>query len=180
MMKKISKWCFFLLYFFLAKHLPVSNYPLGKVGRWLRLQCCKRLFRKCGPGVNVERGADFLFGDTIEIGARSGIGVDAWIRAELSIGRDVMMGPGVMIYGRYHNYQDTCIPMMDQGMAEYRPIIVDDDVWIGARAILLQGISIGKGSIIGAGAVVTRDVPPYSVVVGNPARVIRVRTRNHA
>ena len=62
-----------------------------------------------------------------------------------------------------------------QGYKEYPPVRIEDDVWIGARAIILAGITIGKGAIIGAGAVVTKDVSPYAICVGNPARVIKYR-----
>ncbi len=174
-MKKLNKWFFFAVYYYIARKLPISNYPGGKLGKHLRYITCKHLFRKCGRNVNIERGADFLFGDTIEIGDRSGIGVDAWIRADLVIGNDVMMGPQVIIYGKYHNFERTDIPMMDQGMAEYRKILIEDDVWIGARAIILQNLKIGRGSIIAAGSVVTKDVPPYAVVAGNPARIVKSR-----
>jgi maltose O-acetyltransferase len=176
LLRKTRKWLFFLLYYFLAKHLPVSCYPGGRLGKQLRYICIRNLFKKSGAEVNVESGADFLFGDTIEIGSRSGIGVDAWIRAELVIGNDVMMGPGVIIYGRYHNCERIDIPMNKQGMGNYSPINIEDDVWIGARAIILKGVHVGRGAIIGAGAVVTKDVPPYSIIAGNPARVIRKRT----
>ena len=175
LLKKIRKWLFFLLYCFVAKHLPVSCNPGGRLGKHLRYLCSRNLLKKCGTEVNVESGADFLFGDTIEIGNRSGIGVDAWIRAELVIGNDVMMGPGVIIYGRYHNYERIDIPMNKQGMGDYSPVIIEDDVWIGARAIILKGVTIGKGSIIGAGSVVTKSVAPYAIVAGNPSRVIGKR-----
>jgi maltose O-acetyltransferase len=65
--------------------------------------------------------------------------------------------------------------MSEQGMTEDMPVTIGDDVWIGARAILLPGITINSGSIVGAGAVVTKDVPPGSIVAGNPARVVRYR-----
>jgi len=123
----------------------------------------------------VEKGADFKYGNTISIGNRSGLGVDAWIRADLTIGDDVMMGPRCMIYGKYHNVARTDIPMMDQGMGDYDPIVIEDDVWIGANVTILKGVRIGKGSIIGAAAVVTKSVDPYSIVGGNPARLIRSR-----
>jgi len=174
-LKKIKRWCCFLLYYYFARILPVSSYPGGKIGKKVRYLLCRRMFRKCGRDVNVEHGADFGFGTTIEIGNRSGIGVDAWIRADLVIGDDVMMGPQAVIYGRYHKYDRTDIPMMNQGMGEFDPIVIEDDVWIGIRVIILKGVRIGKGAIIGAGAVVTGDVPAYSVVVGNPAKVIKRR-----
>lgn len=153
----------------------MSGYPIGRVGKWLRYQCCRRLFKRCGTDVNVEKGADFLFGDTIEIGNRSGVGVDAWIRAEVVIGNDVMMGPRVTIYGRYHNFDRVDIPMVEQGMGVYEKILIEDDVWIGAGVIILRGVKIGKGSIIGAGSVVIKSVPPYAIVSGNPAKIIRKR-----
>jgi len=67
------------------------------------------------------------------------------------------------------------IPMNRQGWSEDRPVCIEDDVWIGSRVILLPGVRIGKGSIVGAGSVVTRDVEPYAIVAGNPARKIRSR-----
>jgi maltose O-acetyltransferase len=65
--------------------------------------------------------------------------------------------------------------MNKQGIDVERPIVIDDDVWIGARVIILPGVHIGTGAVIGAGAVVTKDVPAYAVVGGNPARVIKMR-----
>lgn len=87
------------------------------------------------------------------------------------------MGPDVMILSRRHEIGRVDIPMALQGEAEARRVVVEDDVWIGARVIVLAGVRIGRGSVLGAGAVVARDVPPLSVVVGNPARVIRTRRR---
>lgn len=172
---KIRKWIYFGLYYGVAKHLPISSYPLGRLGNKLRYLCCRNLFRRCGKAVNVEHGADFMFGETIEIGDRSGIGINAFIRADVSIGSNVMMGPRVTIYGRDHNVDRTDIPMMDQGMGSFEPIVIEDDVWIGANATILKGVRISRGSIVGSGAVVTKDVPPYSIVGGNPAKVIRSR-----
>lgn len=162
------------MYHFVASKLPVSNYPGGQFGKWLRGQLCRRLFRECGRAINVERGADFGTGSTISSGDRSGLGVDRWIRADLTIGRDVMMAPRVVIYGRDHVIDRTDIPMMDQGMGPSVPIVIEEDVWIGVAAIILKGVRIGKG------AVVTKDVPPHAIVGGNPAKVIRYRTANPA
>jgi len=174
-LKKQKKWFFFILYYFFARKLPVSNYPGGLVGKRLRYFTCKHLFRKCGKNVNIERGADFLFGNTIEIGDRSGIGVDSWIRADLVIGNDVMMGPQALIYGRYHKHERTDIPMNEQGMEDSKPITIEDDVWIGGRVTILRNVTIGKGSIVAAGSIVTKDVKPYSIVAGNPAKIIKSR-----
>lgn len=86
-----------------------------------------------------------------------------------------MMAPDVIIIGENHQFSRLDVPMRLQGYQEYPPVYIDDDVWIGARVIILPGITIGKGSILGAGSVVTKDVPPFSIVAGNPARIIRNR-----
>jgi len=86
-----------------------------------------------------------------------------------------MMGPYVIIIGENHVSSNREIPMRLQGYKKYPPVRIEDDVWIGARAIILPGIKIGKGAIIGSGAVVTKDVPPYAICAGNPARVIKYR-----
>jgi len=165
----------FVLYYFFARHLPVTSYPGGRSGQRLRRLFCSPLFRNCGKDINVEHGADFGTGATISIGDRSGLGVDSWIRADLDIGNDVMMGPRVVIYGRYHNFDRLDLTMREQGMSDFERIEIQDDVWIGACAIILRGVTIGTGAIVAAGSVVTRDVPPYAIVAGNPARFIRDR-----
>lgn len=175
MLKKIKRWLCFLIYYYFARVLPIGYYPGGKLaGKW-RYLLCRNLFRKCGKEVNIERGADFGGGENIEIGNRSGIGVDAWIRGEVIIGNNVMMGPQAIIYAKYHKFDRTDIPMRDQGMARSGKIVIEDDVWIGARVTILKDVTIGKGAIIGASAVVTKDVAPYSIVAGNPARIIKWR-----
>lgn len=86
------------------------------------------------------------------------------------------MGPSCTIIGMNHNTDRTDVPMIQQGYHAKVAPVIEDDVWIGAKKTILPGKRIGTGSIVAAGAVVTRDVPPFSVVGGNPARVIRQRT----
>jgi maltose O-acetyltransferase len=89
---------------------------------------------------------------------------------EVSIGHRVMIGPAVQIYTAAHPVEaKTRI----QGWEVAKPIAIEDNVWIGGGAVILPGVTIGRNAVVGAGAVVTRSVPPNVVVAGNPARVIR-------
>ena len=164
-------------YYGFAQHLPASYrfQPFGKFAKWCRALACKRLFRVCGRRVNVEQRANFYTGWEIELGDDSSLGIDCMIPYDLKVGKDVMMGPYVVIVGDSHEFSRIDIPMRLQGLKKYRPVRIEDDVWIGARTIILPGLTIGKGAIIGAGSVVTKDVPPYAICVGNPARVIKYR-----
>ena len=167
----------YIFYYGFAQHLPVSYrfQPFGKFGKWCRAVACKRLFRSCGQSVNVERGANFYTGWEVEVGDHSSLGVDCMVPYDLKVGKDVMMGPYVIIVGENHNFADRETPMRLQGYTKFPPVRIEDDVWIGARSIILPGLTIGKGSIIGAGSVVTKDVPPYAICAGNPARIIKYR-----
>ena len=112
--------------------------------------------------------------EQVTLGKRSGIGEDSIISGKVTIGDNVMIGPELMCYTTNHQIKRTDIPMIDQGFSEMYPIIIGDDVWIGSRVIILGG-KIGNGAVIGAGAVVTHDIPSNAVVGGNPAKVIKMR-----
>lgn len=91
------------------------------------------------------------------------------------IGKHVMMGPEVYIYTQNHDFSRMDIPMDQQGWSKERPVVIEDDVWIGSRVTILPGVVVGRGCVIGASAVVTKSCPPYSVVAGNPAKVVKLR-----
>ena len=91
----------------------------------------------------------------------------------ISLGDDVLLGSAVHIYVNNHDFRDPSVPVIDQGHCPPHPVVVERGAWVGAGAIILPGVSIGRNSVIGAGAIVTKDVPPFSVAVGNPARVIK-------
>jgi galactoside O-acetyltransferase len=115
-------------------------------------------------------------GATLGIGDNTVIGHYANLRpgGRMSIGCDVRIGQFVSVLGDNHRFDRTDVPIYQQG-EEPHDVTIEDNVWVGAQAVILPGIRIGTGSVIGAGAIVTRDVPPFSVAVGNPARVIRSR-----
>ncbi|MEA3423389.1 MAG: DapH/DapD/GlmU-related protein, partial [Bacillota bacterium] len=77
-----------------------------------------------------------------------------------------------------HNFSEKDIPMIMQGDSEPAPVVIEDDVWIGARTVILPGVVIHEGSIIAAGSIVTKDVQAYSIVGGNPAKLIKMRFEN--
>lgn len=165
-----------ILYYAILKHLPSSagSNPVKRLIRKLRSSVAVRCMGECGSNVNIEKNADFGSGANITIGKKSGIGINCKVRGPLTIGENVMMGPDCVILTSTHNFERTDIPMIEQGGA-VKKVTIGDDVWIGTRAIILPGVTIGNGVIIGAGAVVTKDVPDYAIVGGVPARVIRMR-----
>ncbi len=174
MIKKIfirKIWMF--LYRIIGKHLP----PYSKRARKIRTFIVRHILNNPPKNFNIEHKAEFEY-DTI-IGENSGIGIRAVIPPMVTIGENVMMGPDCHIFTAFHEYSRTDIPMIQQGYSERRPVVIGNDVWIGIRVIIMPGVHIGNGCIIGAGAVVTHDVPDYAVVGGVPARVIRYRLNNN-
>ncbi len=171
-MKKLSRIFGRGIYLF-TKNLPVSTSKCGFFGRKLRYFAAKRICTAVGERVNIEKGA--VFASDIRIGDDSALGIRCYIEEGTVIGNCVMMGPECMIFTKNHRFDRTDIPMCKQGETEVRPVIIGDDVWLGARVTILPGARIGSGSVIGAGAVVLGDIPPMSVAVGNPARVIKTR-----
>jgi maltose O-acetyltransferase len=158
--------------------MPASDSRFGGWARPLRRWITKALFKRAGRNINIEKGAYFGDGSQIEIGDNSGIGVNCRACGPIKIGNNVMMGPEVIILTISHKYDRLDIPMLEQGHDLPEPVIIGGDVWIGTRAIILPGISIGKGAIIGAASVVTKDVPDYAIVCGNPTKVVKYRTDN--
>lgn len=164
-----------VLYYGLAQHLPSSCSGLKLGQKTLRRFCGRLMLASCGKDVNIEHGA--FFSPKVTLGDRSGIGVNAKIYGTCAIGNNVMMGADCTIITRNHCVSRTDVPMMDQGFEEERPVTIGNDVWIGDRVTILPGAKLGDGCVIGAGAVVTGEIPPYAVAAGVPARVIRYRGR---
>jgi acetyltransferase-like isoleucine patch superfamily enzyme len=95
----------------------------------------------------------------------------------IRIGNFVAIANGCTFISETHNFQDTSTCIKKQGLT-VEPIIIEDDVWLGSRTVVLGGVRIGTGSVVGAGSVVTRDIPPYSVAVGVPCKVIKNRKQS--
>lgn len=115
-------------------------------------------------------GAGMVMGSRSSIGAYSFVGCSG----QLTIGDDVMIGPRLTLIAENHNFADVNESMNRQGVNN-RGIVIGNDIWIGACVTILDGVTIGDHSIIAAGAVVTKDVPPFAIVGGVPARVLKDR-----
>jgi maltose O-acetyltransferase len=171
---KVKKIIGLVLYNTIGKYLPksYSKFNLGSIH--VRRYCGKLILSKCGDGVNIEK--DAVFSSRVELGVNSGIGISARLEGRVIIGDNVMMGPNCIIYTRNHSFEDIDVPMNTQGEQEEENVNIGNDVWIGGQVIILPGVTIGNHSIIAAGSVVTKNIPDYSIVGGNPAKVIRYRT----
>lgn len=172
-MRKIKVALGKIIYVLFAKWLPVSYQIFGGYAKWLRKICGKLILEKCGKNVNIERGA--VFSSHVSLGNNSGIGINASLTGSVVIGDNVMMGSDCTMYSRNHAFYRTDVPMCEQGYLPEETIVIGDDVWIGGHVIILPGVHIRNGAIVGAGAVVTKDVPQYAIVGGNPAKVIKYR-----
>lgn len=120
-----------------------------------------------------EVGLGLKVGNNSNIGAFCYIGCSGWVE----IGSNVLMGPRVSILSENHNFEQTDIPIKEQGVTRGETRI-EDDCWLGANSVILSGVHIGRGAIVAAGAIVTKNVPPYAIVGGAPARLIKMRDPN--
>lgn len=108
----------------------------------------------------------------VYIGTRSLVGMSNVIIGPVHIGNNVIMAQNIVASGLNHTYTDVSLPIHEQKVTT-APIIVEDDCWIAANVVITAGVTIGKHSVIAGGSVVTKDVPPFSVAAGNPAKVIK-------
>ena len=108
----------------------------------------------------------------VSIGENSLIGIGSVVIGPVSIGANVIMAQHVVLSGLNHSYEDIHVPIRDQAVTTNQ-IVVEDDCWIGANVTITAGVTVGRHAVVAGGSVVTKDVPAYSVVGGNPARVLR-------
>ncbi|WP_218938816.1 acyltransferase [Priestia megaterium] len=156
--------------------LPTSYQPLGSLGKRFRYYCAKRIAKEIGENCIIEKGCSI--GKNVSLGHYASVGIRCSVQAETRIGNHVMMGPECLIYTINHKFNKD--ELIFEGYTKREPVIIEDRVWIGARCIILPGVTVGKGATVGAGAVVTKNVPPYTVVAGNPAKVVKYKLGNES
>lgn len=164
-----------ILYYFLAKHLPGPPFPFSRLGHAARRSLARKIFKSMGSNVIIGRGVNFNSGQSITIGDNSNIGRDSWIANDTVFGNHVMTGPEIITFSFNHGTALNGVPFNQQEATGRRPVVIEDNVWIGARAIILPGVRIRSNTVVGAGAVVTKSTPTNSIVGGNPAKVISAR-----
>ena len=144
-----------------------------KVRRYTRMDLLPFNNFKLGSNSTIENFCTVNNGvGEVLIGYNTLIGMCNTVIGPVSIGNNVILAQNIVISGLNHEYQDVTKPIHEQPVTTAK-ITVDDECWIGANAVITAGVTIGKHSVIAAGSVVTKDVPPFSVAVGNPARVIK-------
>lgn len=109
------------------------------------------------------------------MGDDSGIGANTEIPSDTIIGKNVMLSRRCFVLHRNHEFSRIDIPIIKQGFKETKKLIIEDDCWIGLNSILTPGRHVSKGTIVGMGSVLTKDFPEYSIVGGNPAKLIKSR-----
>jgi len=170
MIKKI----FYVFYYSVIMHLPHSRYI--KLMNWIRT------FYVCNILGIMKRSNNSYFENNVYLGSLGAVSIGkdcqineyAFLQGAV-IGNNVMIAPYVALIANKKEVNTTDVLMSTVKKEKGKKVIIEDDVWIGRNAIIMPGIRIGKGSIIGAGSVVTKDVEPFSVVGGVPAKLIKKR-----
>lgn len=178
-----------------AKGAQVSHARRLTLGHWVKIEdyaevhCLSSGGVQLGDRVTIGRGASIRpssyyggeLGSGLSVGAGSSIGAYSWIGAsgQVDIGSNVLLGPRVVVIPENHRFSSVTETIRSQGV-ERAAVTIEDDCWLGANAVVLSGVRIGRGSIVASGAVVTRDVEPFSIVGGVPARLIRTRLEEAA
>jgi acetyltransferase-like isoleucine patch superfamily enzyme len=159
------------IYFFLLKKYGKESFihPLASIRNHKHILM--------GNNIIINKNVN-LWVSSLTLGNNIQINPNTCIYGQVIIGDNVLIAPNCMIAGGNHSFENSNKPMIIQNCTTKRPIVIGNDIWIASNSIILDGVHIGDGAIIGAGSVVTKDVPSMAIVVGNPAKLIRYRN-NH-
>jgi len=175
MFKEFPRLLALMFYYLIFKHLPSTNSATDPIVR-VRVFLCRMIFKSVGNNVNIQKGVYFGKGNKISIGDFSGIGENSRLAQadEIIIGNNVLIGQELMVVTQNHNFSDKDQLIREQG-GTTKPVIIGNNVWIGARVIILPGVTIGDGAIIAAGSVVVKSISAFSIAGGVPAKIIKER-----
>ncbi|MFT4679728.1 MAG: acetyltransferase-like isoleucine patch superfamily enzyme [Litorivivens sp.] len=170
----IVKKIVFLLYYMFINKLPNSRYWKGFNSFRSWYACSVMGIMKRDSHTFLEEHVYVAGPGKVSIGKGCQVNENVFIQAA-TIGDHVMIAPGCVLLSKNHEHSRTDIPMSLQGETEDEPVTLENDVWLGRNVLIMPGVCVGEGSIIAAGAVVTKNVEPYSIVGGIPAKVIKKR-----
>ena len=164
------------IYYVIIQNLPHSRF--WKASNWVRIWYLSKILKIMSYDQNSKFEYKIYISDAkhIKLGSFVRINENTFLQGEVKIGNYVMIAPNVSVYSKTHRHHDISTPMVLSGETQTKTVVIEDNVWIGINAVILPGIRIGQGAIVGANSVVTKDVEPFSIVGGVPAKIIRKRT----
>lgn len=178
MVKLFKKIHFWLTADRIGPDIPINHWMLHFNKSMKRL--CKRKFKEFHPTAAFRHGAYAVCCSKISLGAHVVIRPGTMLFADpreggagITIEDNVLIGSGVHMYVHNHRFEDTERSISEQGWYPSEPIILKKGCWVGANAVILPGVSVGKNSVIGAGSVATKDIPDFCVAVGTPAKIVK-------
>jgi acetyltransferase-like isoleucine patch superfamily enzyme len=156
--------------------VPLSIVP-GVAGIIIRYVVLRWLVKESRGFFRVLERVTIEYPEGLSLGRGVGLNLGCWINARggVTIGDNVIMGPYCVIHSANHRLDQLNVPVQQQGFEE-KPVRIGNNVWLGARVTVLPGVTIADNAVVGAGAVVTKDIPSNAIAFGNPAHVIRLRT----
>jgi galactoside O-acetyltransferase len=156
----------------------VSLLPDSGILSEIRTAFYRRYLGRVGRGFHMMSGTKILCPSSVtmgdDVGVNLGVLIDPCGGGRIEFGSHIAIGPYCVIRAADHGFSDPLIPIREQPHVG-GVIVIEDDVWLGSHVVVTRNVRIGRGSVIGAHSVVTKDIPPYSVAVGVPARVIKSR-----
>ncbi len=157
-------------------YMALFNWIPGRIGWFVRGLALKPFFKRSGWPLIIGPNVDIVAPWNLEVDDWVGIGGIVNATGGIQMGKYSVATWGTMLNTVNHIYEDPNIPLRLQGI-EVAPIIIEEDVWIGTHSYIAPGVTIGKGAVVAANSMVTKDVPPYTIVGGVPAKPIRRRRR---